>query len=360
MLKFLKNISFTLLWYLNIFSALLLLLSYLAPYVSPVKNTILAYIALAYPFLLLINLFWLIFWLIRKSRAAYLSFLSIIVGLAYIPTLIGFAKNNPAPKNAMRFMSYNVRYFNTSVFAKESKWIENQNKITTYIKENKPDILAAQEFSGKGKASTNRAEELLKSAGLVHIHKGGKSSMAICSRFPIVNKSVLNFQGSANGAIFADIETPEGTIRVYSVHLQSTRLGNDADEVLKKDNLKSLGSKETQEKYYRIEDKLSSAFAMRARQAEILSEHIAASPHPVIVCGDFNDTPLSYCYRLMSRGLQDSFMEKGWGLGTTYAGALPALRIDYILCGQKFKIYTHQKQKKAISDHYAVFSDLGL
>jgi endonuclease/exonuclease/phosphatase family metal-dependent hydrolase len=76
------------------------------------------------------------------------------------------------------------------------------------------------------------------------------------------------------------------------------------------------------------------AFAMRARQAEILREHIAASPHPVIVCGDFNDTPLSYSYRLMSKGLKDSFMEKGWGLGTTYAGALPALRIDYILCSQ--------------------------
>jgi endonuclease/exonuclease/phosphatase family metal-dependent hydrolase len=360
MFKFLKTISLNLLWYLNLFSVFLLLLSYTAPFVSPVKNAWLALLGLGYPFLLLINIFWFVFWLLRKSRAVYASMLTLILGATYIPTLIGFAKSTKAPDNAMRLMSYNVRFFNTPVYAKEARWIEQQNKIIAFIKSEKPDILAAQEFSGKGSASTNRAVELLKATGLKHIHRGGRGSLAIVSRFPIQDKGVLHFQGSANGAIYADLLTPKGKIRVYSVHLQSTRLGKDANEVLKKDNIKSIGSKETQEKYYRIEDKLSSAFAMRARQAEILREHIAASPHPVIVCGDFNDTPLSYSYRLMSKGLQDSFMEKGWGLGTSYAGALPALRIDYILCSQHFEIYTHQKQKNAISDHYAVFSDVGL
>jgi endonuclease/exonuclease/phosphatase family metal-dependent hydrolase len=358
MFKFLKTISLNLLWYLNIFTAFLLLLSYSAPYVSPEKNGWLALLGLAYPFLLLGNIFWVIFWLLRKSRAVYASLACIIIGAGFIPTLIGFGKTDKIPENALRIMSYNVRYFNTSIYSKEERWIEHQNKIIAFIKDEKPNILAAQEFSGKGRASSNRADELLKAAGLKHIHRGGKSSLAIYSRYPMENKGVLHFQGSFNGAIHADIITPKGKIRVYSVHLQSTRLGKDADEVLKKDNIKSIGSKETQEKYYRIEDKLSSAFAMRARQAEILSEHIAASPHPVIVCGDFNDTPLSYSYRLMSKGLQDSFIEKGWGLGTTYAGALPALRIDYILCSKKFKVHSHRKQKKAISDHYAIVSDL--
>ena len=359
MFKFLKTISLKLLWYLNIFSAFLLLLCYSAPYVSPIKNGWLAFFGLGYPFFLLINFVWIIFWLWRKSRAVYASLGSIILGVAYIPSLIGFGKTEKIPEDAMRLMTYNVRYFNTPLYAKEARWIEHQNKFIAFIKGEKPDILAAQEFSGKGRASSNRADELLKAAGLKHIHRGGKSSLAIFSRFPMENKGVLHFQGSFNGAIHADLLTPKGKIRVYSVHLQSTRLGRDADEVLKKDNLKSIGNKETQEKYYRIEDKLSSAFAMRARQAEILSEHIAASPYPVIVCGDFNDTPLSYSYRLMSKGLQDSFLEKGWGLGTTYAGALPALRIDYILCSKEFKVHSHRKQKKAISDHYAVISEVG-
>ena len=359
MFKYLKSISLNLLWYLNVFTAFLLILCYTAPYVSPLKSGWLAILALGYPFLLLINVFWLVFWLFRRSRAVYVSLGSIILGTSYIPTLIGFGKTTEIPSDAIRLMTYNVRYFNTSIYSKEVKWIEQQNKIIAYIKEEKPDILAAQEYSGKGRASTKRADELLKAAGFAYIHRGGKSSLAILSRYPMENKGVLHFQGSHNGAIYADLISPKGKIRVYSVHLQSTRLGRDADEVLKKDNLKSIGNKETQEKYYRIEDKLSTAFEMRARQAEILSEHIAESPYPVIVCGDFNDTALSYSYRLMSKGLQDSFIKKGWGLGTTYAGPLPALRIDYILCSKQFKIYSHKKQQKAISDHYALMSAVG-
>ena len=196
--------------------------------------------------------------------------------------------------------------------------------------------------------------------GLPHHHQGTGSSLAIYSRYPLSNKGSINFEESFNGAIHADLTLPNGElIRVYSVHLQSTRLGKDVKEVLKKDNLTTINKKETQEKYYRIESKLSSAFAMRAAQAEVVAAHIAQSPHPVIVCGDFNDTPLSYSYRIMARKLKDSFAEKGFGIGSTYAGSLPALRIDYILVGKKFEVYTHKVQNKAISDHYAICSDIG-
>lgn len=324
------------------------------------SNSWLAILALGYPFLLLINVCWVIFWLYHKSRAVYASLLVIILGFGFIPTLIGIGVETDLPENSLRLMSYNVRYFNTPLSAKEENWLKSQNEIIAYILEQQPDILFAQEFSGKGRASSTRADELMKAARLLHFHRGGKSSLAIYSRFPMDNEGVLNFQGSGNGAIHVDLQLPQGKIRVYSVHLQSTRLGPDANEVLKKDNLKNINKKETQEKYYRIEEKLSNAFQMRARQAEILSEHIAASPYPVLVCGDFNDTPLSYSYRLMSRGLQDSFIEKGRGLGTTYAGALPALRIDYILCAEDFEIHNHRRQQKAISDHYAIMSDVSL
>jgi endonuclease/exonuclease/phosphatase family metal-dependent hydrolase len=354
----LRSISFNLLWYVNLLSAFLLMLSYSAPFVSPMQNSWLAMLALGYPFLLLINLFWIGFWFYKKSRAVYGSLLTVVMGCGYISTLFGFGGEGDVPRDALRLMTYNVRYFNSPLSSKEDKWMESQIEILEYIKYQSPDLLFGQEFSGKGRASSNRADEILKSFGLSHQHRGGKSSLAIYSKFPLEKTGVIYFEGSANGAIHADVQLPGRKVRVYSVHLQSTRLGNDANEVLKKDNLKTLNKKETQEKYYRIEEKLSNAFQMRAAQAAILSEHIAASPYPVIVCGDFNDTPLSFSYRLMSKGLKDSFTEKGWGLGTTYAGALPALRIDYILVDKKIKIHTHKRQSTAISDHYALTSDV--
>ena len=78
------------------------------------------------------------------------------------------------------------------------------------------------------------------------------------------------------------------------------------------------------------------------------------SPYKVIVCGDFNDTPQSYTYNLLSENLNDSFKTKGVGFGTTYAGSIPALRIDYILTHEKIKVQSHKILKENYSDHFPV------
>jgi len=360
MLSALRNISYRLLWYLNLFTAFLLIICYFSPFISPKTFSWTAILALGYPFLLLFNIGWVIFWLYNKSRAVYLSLGTILIGCAYIPTLFGFGGGKDPGKDGIRIMSYNVRYFNTTIYTKEENQLKSQDKILDYISKQNPDILCSQEFSGKGRVSSERADNILRGKGLGYVHRGGISSLAILSRYPLENKGTIHFQGSSNGAIHADALIEGKKIRIYAVHLQSVRLGKYTDEVLKKDNLSTLNKKETQEKYYKIEEKLSNAFEMRAIQAKLLSEHIAASPYPVIICGDFNDTPLSYSYRLMSQNMKDSFVEKGWGLGTTYAGVLPALRIDYILVSNHFDVYKHQIQKSAISDHYAIHSDVRL
>lgn len=358
----LKSISLRILWYINLFFVILLIFTYTAPYISPATLSLPAFLALGYPFLLLVNICWVGFWLYRRSRAIYASFLAIAIGAMNIPYIFGFGgseKVNPA--GFFRLMSYNVRYFNVTESKKETDWIKNQDKILNYIAQQQPTILFGQEFSGKGNASITRATEKLAKMGLLYEHRGGESSLAIYSRYLLENRGVINFEGSFNGAVHADVVLPGNkTVRLYCVHLQSTRLGADANELLKKDNITTINKKETQEKYYRIESKLSSAFAMRAAQAQVLAAHIAQSPYPVIVCGDFNDTPLSYSYRLMSKGLQDSFVKKGLGIGATYAGRLPSLRIDYILVDKNFEVYSHQVQRNAISDHYAVMSDVGI
>jgi endonuclease/exonuclease/phosphatase family metal-dependent hydrolase len=354
----LRSISLRALFWMNLFSALLLLLCYSAPYVSPSTTSLLAILALGYPFFLLLNLIWMGFWIYQKSRLAYLSFFSILVGLSFIPQVIGFGRSSAA-EEGIRLMSYNVRYFNTSEYADADRQLKEQDKFLAYIKAKRPTILFGQEFSGKGKASSKRADAFLKdSLGLIYQHRGGGSSLAIMSKYPLENVGTINFEGSFNGAIYADVLVGERIFRLYSVHLQSTRLGSDAREVLKKENITSLNTKETQQKYYRISSKLKTAFELRAAQARIIAQHAAEAPYPAIICGDFNDTPMSYAYRILAKGRKDSFVEKGWGIGATYAGGLPALRIDYILLHSKFKVFNHQLQERAISDHRAIVSDV--
>ena len=83
-------------------------------------------------------------------------------------------------------------------------------------------------------------------------------------------------------------------------------------------------------------NRLSDNNKLRAMQADTIADIIAASPYPVIVCGDFNDTPISYTYRRVSRKLKDAFREVGRGYSYTYRGFFDMLRIDYVLFDKRF------------------------
>jgi endonuclease/exonuclease/phosphatase family metal-dependent hydrolase len=113
--------------------------------------------------------------------------------------------------------------------------------------------------------------------------------------------------------------------------------------------------------YQKVVNKVGGATAMRAEQAEQLRAHILSSPHPVIVCGDFNDTPNSYTYHHIAAGLTDAFEEKGFGLGTTFGGALPMLRIDYLLTDPGIRVHDCRVVRDTEwSDHYPVWGVFGV
>ena len=78
------------------------------------------------------------------------------------------------------------------------------------------------------------------------------------------------------------------------------------------------------------------------------------SPYPVIVCGDFNDTPLSYVYNQFNTNLVDAYRETATGIGVTYAGRVPAGRIDYNLHSGDLGANDFGIQSVPFSDHRAI------
>ena len=107
-----------------------------------------------------------------------------------------------------------------------------------------------------------------------------------------------------------------------------------------------------------IVKRLKRAFIKRAKQAELIEYSISLSPYPVIVCGDFNDTPSSYTYNTVSKKLTDSFVESGNGFGRSYVGAFPSFRIDYILHSDQFIAYNFKTIREELSDHYPIITSL--
>ena len=100
----------------------------------------------------------------------------------------------------------------------------------------------------------------------------------------------------------------------------------------------------------------------RQKQAKAIREHISDCPYPVILCGDFNDSPASFSYNKIMHGLKDSFRNSGKGTGTTYIGGnFPAYRIDYILHSPCYLSYGYTVGKEmGISDHYPIVSTISL
>lgn len=359
-----KSIALRISLLLNALAALCLLLAYMAPYISPEGSYWIALLGLGYPFLLITNVLAIIWWLYFRSRLVYISLFAVLLGLKHAFNFVGISGGSPTQPGALKILTYNVHYFNATTVKSNEEGMKQTKWFVEYVQQQGADIFCGQEFSGRAAEHVRYAHEYLTGrTPLKYAHKGGGSNLVIYSRYPIVRTGEISFKHSHNGAIFADIALPSGRqVRVYCMHLQSIQLGADTDEVLSKHNLIHLRDESTREKYKRISSKLKRAFLMRAEQSEALAAHIAQSPHPVVLAGDLNDTPLSYSYaRLLGAGLSDSFYERGSGLGTTYAGNLPLLRIDYIMAGAKaFRFYTHRILPQSRSDHYALVCELGL
>jgi endonuclease/exonuclease/phosphatase family metal-dependent hydrolase len=154
-----------------------------------------------------------------------------------------------------------------------------------------------------------------------------------------------------NYCVYVDIVKNQDTFRVYNVHLQSIRLQQEDYSVFE-DGANQVAEKKSTIRL--LVDKLLIAYPKRADQARTVAEHIETSPYPTIVCGDFNDTPMSYAYNQFNKKLIDAYRNCSSGIGTTYVGKVPAGRIDYIFHSPELKSSNFVIQKEAFSDHRAI------
>jgi endonuclease/exonuclease/phosphatase family metal-dependent hydrolase len=357
------------LFILNMLALIAICLSYLSMFVSPEYFWMLAFMGLGYPILLIVNILFVIYWLIVRRKTALFSLVIILVGWGKIGDVYQISSNNNyeniSKDTLLKVMSYNVRLFDLY------NWTENKNtrnNILELIRNQHSDIICFQEFFHEDTGIFNTLDTLkeIQEAKNVHIDYSAHVKnvnhwgIATFTKFPIVDKGLIHFKDSSdNISIFTDVLFHKDTIRIYNLHLESIRFRRADYEALKE-----ITGKEDETNLdgpQRIISRMRRAYIRRARQTNVIREHIEASPHPVIVCGDFNDTPTSYAYHQIAKNLDDSYREKGNGIGSTYVGMIPFLRIDYVLYDPiYFEALDFKIIKKRYSDHYPVVSTLKL
>lgn len=335
-------------------------IAYISTYISPQSVSWLAFFGLLYPYILLVNIIFTIFWILKKKLFFLFSLIAILIGWNFLASFLQFnvfSKNKDLSTNTFSFLSYNVRLFDLY------NWSDNQatkSKVFNFLKVESPDIMCLQEFYYDETNKFPTLDTLLKFRNVNYVHDEYTShvhdvyhfGIATFSKFPIINEGKILFRNTNNICIYTDIIIADDTIRIYNNHLQSVHFQpknyNFMDSITQSyNNTKLIGIVD-------ILKRIESAFIKRAFQVEYISEHIENSPYPVIVCGDFNDSPFSYCYRRMRKELADAFIESGMGIGNTYVRKFPSYRIDYILHSKDLKSYHYKKSKIKYSDHYPI------
>lgn len=354
-----------LLW-ANFVVILLLFLSYAAVSFSPDKVGYLVLLGLGYPVLLLVNIIFVIVWMFRRRRFMILSLVAILSGFNFLTDFFNFSFGQEVSELAgkrLEVMTYNVHLF--GLYDAEDN-VRKRDQIFDVLKGEAPDILCFQEFfhSDRKNYFTTR-DSLIRFLPTKYYHerythaKNGRNyfGVALFSKYPIINKGYIPFESDVNNfCIYADIKYGSDTIRVYNAHLQSIRFKPE-DYAFVEDN-KNKENLETGIR--RIAVRLKNAFEKRQEQVEKIVTSIQTSKHPIILCGDFNDPPVSYTYNLLSGYLKDSFSECGSGIGNTYNGSFPSFRIDYIMHSDDFRTVDYRTVHENLSDHFPVVAGLEL
>jgi len=347
-------------------TAFALLLGILAGNLDPREHELIAFFGLAYPFVLLLNVAFIVFWIL-KGRIIFALVTILIIAIGWHPLIatVGFiGESGAGPKSApelVRMMTYNVHSFKP--YGEANNELVKQQMLDVVKNEN-PDIICFQEYYTRRKgafAITDSLKHILKTNNFYFIPSSQNdyeaSGLAIFSRYPIVNKGSILFSTNhgGNASIYIDVLIHNQKVRVYNVHLQSIAFDKQdyvyLDKVTQKMDTEITPAK-------RIIRMLKTAFLKRSGQVDIMKDHMKTCKTPFLIAGDFNDTPASYAVTQLTKSLHNSFVEQGTGLGRTYNGKFPNFQIDYISATKTIKIINHRIIEAKLSDHFPVRSDL--
>ena len=258
-----------------------------------------------------------------------------------------FPKEIPIGKEAVKVITYNVNNFNTD----GKKQLPN---IADWLRKEDPDIVCLQECPVE---SALRMDSLAKTLSFLPYYCSTRSATkaagnAIFSKYPILRFESILYPESSNKSLFAVMDIQGDSVRVFNNHFQTTSV-NAVKPRLYQAHAEGKQLEETEAAFH-MAFQMKKNFVKRATQADYIRQMLDAGEGPVIICGDFNDTPASYTYRTVKGDLTDGFRDCGSGFGYTFRQLKRIFRIDYIIYSPDFKGVTYDSPNLDYSDHKPV------
>lgn len=331
-------------------AALSLIMSYLSPKIDPQQFWWPSLFGLAYTYLLIVNICFVVLWLLFYWRYLFLSLICLLIGMKVHQNTFQIGNGETTDSSGIKVLSYNVLHFYSYLEGKK-----NQTTVLDFIASQNANIICLQEtkLQKKGVLNPVRLKEYF--PGIKHCqlaHQSDWGGPVTFTSYPIVNMGELRFEDTHNMVIYTDVTIDRDTVRIYNCHLQSYGIRTDEYSIIDTLSFKEKQLREMKQ----LGLKLKEAYKQRSIQIKHLKKSIDECPYPIILCGDFNDTPVSYSYQTIHSALNDAFVESGSGISNTYRGKLPPFRIDYIFYSDDFKAYNYKRPHVEYSDHFPVTS----
>jgi endonuclease/exonuclease/phosphatase family metal-dependent hydrolase len=358
---------------LNCITIFFYLLACLVPFLNPGVHWFIALLGLVFPLLFFVLLGFLIYWVLRRSKWAFICVAVLLISwqqVTVVFNLFGNKKFNTVKSpESLRILTWNLSSWGES---NRSDTKNNMDDMVGVIKTANADVLCFQEYLYfKRSKFRDSIIPALRAQGYRYAYFGQidytgylysltvLTATVIMSKYPFIDSSKTFYREKEHSEplLSIDLKFHDQTVRIFNTHLQSVSFQKNDYAALH--SLKEPGEASVAESRAMV-GKIKIGYKKRAGETDILQTKIKESPHPVIVCGDFNDVPNSYTYFTVKGNLQDAFLEKGWGLGRTFRFISPTLRIDYILADKRFNVKQYTELKFPYSDHYAVVADIDI
>lgn len=347
---------------LAFFGLVSMALSVINAYINPQHFIWTTVFGLAFWVILIYNAVIFALLLLLWSNKAWISVLAFLIAIPGISKSFSFGSKVKA-ESSIRIMSYNVHDFKHIDGEMDKEQFADQ--IMDMVREQAPDILCCQEFGGFKSDVTRQQciEDFAENVGFQYIYYNRRTNYGgnvIFSKYPLAKVSEDSGFGKGHTyGVMVSVDAGEkGKFHVANLHLLSYMITDDEIDILinsseRRNNLDTIGKT--------VLHKLSYAFQRRSDELQMVFEGMPPVGGPIIICGDFNEPPLSYNYRQMQKaGFVDTFTKVGFGIKPTYVGKLPLLRIDYIWANDGVKPLDFERYKYKASDHYPIMLDFAI
>lgn len=247
----------------------------------------------------------------------------------------------------MKVMTYNVGIFR-DYNAYSRPVSEVKNTVVDLVNEYNPDIICFQE---SGRWTENTASDFSKMIGYEYFSYNNSNGNSYFSKYPIKKTDLFSEEGIDKFADVREVVLGKGK-SFYLVNCHFNSFGITRKEIDYINDAKNI-VKDSDKHGRSVISKLKRGFERRTETTDLLVKNMPKDDVPLVICGDFNDTPLSYTYHKMKiTGLQDAFISNSFGIGKTYCGSLPLLRIDYFWYNDMIEVTDYLRIKRTTSDHY--------